>query len=183
MVETPAGVKKVELVLSGALATAFTVDMGTPRLLAEEIPVTGFEGRIINRPLVVDDAVFNISCVSMGNPHCVIFVDSLDDISLSIIGPKIEAHSAFPRKTNVEFVQVISENEMRVRVWERGAGMTLACGTGACASLVSAVLNGKTGRMATVHLPGGDLEVEWAEHGDVYMTGPAEEVFTGKYHT
>ena len=179
-VETLAGVKTVAVVARDGQGVRFTVDMGVPRLEAEEIPVSGFEGKVISRPLDVDGRRFNITCVSMGNPHCVIFADSRERSTLENLGPKIENHPAFPNKTNVEFVRLINDHELQVNVWERGAGITLACGTGACASVVAGVLNGKVGRKATVHLPGGDLLIDWHEHGSVYMTGPAEEVFTGR---
>jgi len=179
-VETLAGVKTVAVVARDGQGVRFTVDMGVPRLEAEEIPVSGFEGKVISRPLDVDGRRFNITCVSMGNPHCVIFADSRERSTLENLGPKIENHPAFPNKTNVEFVRLINDHELQVNVWERGAGITLACGTGACASVVAGVLNGKVGRKATVHLPGGDLLIDWHEDGSVYMTGPAEEVFTGR---
>lgn len=180
-VETAAGVLKVDIVMDGIKTTGFTVNMGSPRLSPVEIPIIGYDTDVINQPLDVDGIVFNITCVSMGNPHCIIFTDSLDEIPLTEIGPMIETHSAFPRKTNVEFIQVLSREEISLRVWERGAGITLACGTGACASVVAGVLNGKLNRMVTVHLPGGDLVIEWLEDGSILMTGPAEEVFRGKY--
>ena len=179
-VETLAGVKTVAVVARDGQGVRFTVDMGVPRLEAEEIPVSGFEGKVISRPLDVDGRRFNITCVSMGNPHCVIFADSRERSTLENLGPKIENHPAFLNKTNVEFVRLINDHELQVNVWERGAGITLACGTGACASVVAGVLNGKVGRKATVHLPGGDLLIDWHEDGSVYMTGPAEEVFTGR---
>lgn len=182
-VDTLAGIKTIDIVFQEALGTGFRVNMGSPSLDAPQIPVKGYGGgQVISQPLDVDGQIYNITCVSMGNPHCAIFVDSVDDIALEKIGPKIETHSAFPKKTNVEFVQVVSENEIKVRVWERGAGITLACGTGACASVVASVLNNKTSRIpTTVHLPGGDLNIEWCENGDVMMTGPAQIVFSGIY--
>lgn len=183
-VDTLAGVKTVAVISADGKGTHFTVNMGTPRLNARDIPVTGYNGQVISKPLEVDGTWFDITCVSMGNPHCVIFVDQSKDalrkLPLQSIGPRIENHPAFPRKTNVEFVQVLAEDEISVRVWERGAGETLACGTGACASLVASVLNAKTGRQVTAHLPGGDLRIDWRDDGEVFMTGPAEEVFTGR---
>ncbi|HUV05470.1 MAG TPA: diaminopimelate epimerase [Armatimonadota bacterium] len=182
-VETLAGVKPIGIVRGEGCGVGFTVDMGVPRLEAEEIPVSGFDGRVISRPLEVDGTQFSITCVSMGNPHCVILAGSngapVDRSTLESLGPKIENHPAFPSRTNVEFARVVSDHELQVDVWERGAGITLACGTGACASVVAGVLNGKVGRKATVYLTGGDLLVDWREDGAVYMTGPAEEVFTG----
>ncbi len=180
-VETLAGIKIVDTVEKDGRAVGFTVNMGAPRLQADEIPVSGYDGQVIAKPLVVDGQTFDITCVSMGNPHCVIFTESTADVPLREIGPKIETHSAFPKKTNVEFIQVLKDDEINFRVWERGAGITLACGTGACASVVAGVLNGKLKRRVKVHLPGGDLDINWREDGNVYMTGPAEVVFTGKF--
>jgi len=173
--ETLAGIKII-----GVAGEGYSVNMGAPALDATEIPVTGFQGRVVSQPLTIDGRRFNMTCVSMGNPHCVIFTDDLAEIPLDKLGPAIETHPAFPRKTNVEFAKVLSRDEVRVRVWERGAGITLACGTGACATLVAGVLNGLLDRKATVHLPGGDLLIEWLERGEVLMTGPAREVFSGE---
>ena len=180
-VETLAGVRTIDVVTTGSSEVGFRVNMGAPGLDAEQIPVSGFEGRMISRPLEVDGARFDITCVSMGVPHCVIFVDSTADVPLWQLGPAVETHSAFPRGTNVEFAEVLKRDEVKVRVWERGAGITLACGTGACATVVAGVLNGIMDRKAMVHLPGGDLQIHWQEGGEVYMTGPAEEVFTGTF--
>lgn len=180
-VETLAGIMTVDIVFTGGRGVGFRVNMGKPRLDAREIPVVGYDGQVVSQPLRVDGRTYDISCVSMGNPHCVIFVDSVTDVPLELVGPMIETHAAFPRKTNVEFVEVIGPSEIKLRVWERGAGVTLACGTGTCASVVASALNGRTGRSATAHLPGGDLQIEWCDTGDVFMTGPAEEVFTGRY--
>lgn len=154
------------------------VNMGRPILEGREIPVR-LDGRILSRPLKVKDRSFDITCVSMGNPHCVIFVDDLENFPLSTYGPLIERDELFPNRINVEFVEVINDREIRLRVWERGAGETLACGTGACASAVASILNQKTHRRVTVHLAGGDLDILWSEDDTVYMTGAAEEVFKG----
>lgn len=159
------------------------VDMGTPRLLAAEIPTTlvASSRQVIEEPLEVAGKSWLVTCVSMGNPHCVTFVDEVAAIPLEVIGPQFEHHPVFPKRTNTEFIQVIRRNYLKMRVWERGAGATLACGTGACASLVAAVLTGRCERFATVELPGGCLEIEWSatdEH--LYMTGPAVRVFEGK---
>lgn len=180
-VETPAGIMRIELEARNGRAEAATVNMGAPRLDAAEIPVSGFSGRVVLQPLQVDREQFDITCVSIGNPHCVIFVESAADVPLEDIGPSVEIDAAFPRKTNVEFVEVVASDELIMRVWERGAGVTLACGTGACASVVAGVLAAKCDRRATVHLPGGDLLIDWREDGNVYMTGPAVEVFSGKF--
>jgi len=129
----------------------------------------------------IDGQTVYVTAVSMGNPHAVIFVDGVKDYPIEVVGPKVESHPVFPHRTNTEFIEAISEREINFRVWERGAGETLACGTGACAAVVACVLNGKTGRSVLVHLPGGDLDIEWSEcDNHVYMTGPATEVFEGE---
>lgn len=178
--ETLAGLIKPELIFENGQISTVKVDMGKPRLKRTEIPVTGpAEEEAIAIPIEVDGKTYEVTCVSMGNPHCVIFVENMNEVLLDKIGPKIETHPLFPRKTNVEFVQVLGPQEMRMRVWERGAGITLACGTGTCATLVAAVLNGKTDRQALVHLDGGDLFVEWAADDHIYMSGPGVNVFEG----
>ena len=157
------------------------VNMGAPRLTRSEIPmIGGANDRVISEPLTVSDRTFLVTCVSMGNPHCVIFVDDAEAFPVSTYGPLIENHESFPRRVNVEFVQVLSRNEVRQRTWERGAGETLACGTGSCAVTAACVLNGLTEKKLINHLSGGDLEMKWAEDGSIYMTGPAVEVFTGE---
>ncbi len=159
-----------------------TVDMGPPRLSAEEIPTTlGPKGeKVLNVPLPEPWSRFKVTTVSMGNPHVVIFVDDLEHVELATWGPAIESHPAFPERTNVHFVQVLNPTHLKVKVWERGAGPTLACGTGACAILVAAVLNQKAEKRATVELPGGPLEIYWADNDHVFMTGPAQKVFVGE---
>jgi len=181
-VETGAGILKLLLFTDvNDKVQKVRVNMGLPRLTKGEIPMTGdSSARVISAKLAVLDRTFAITCVSMGNPHCVIFVDDLDDFPVATYGPLIENHELFPRRTNVEFVQIISFNEVRQRTWERGAGETLACGTGASAVSVAGVLNGVTGREIINHLAGGDLELEWLEDGPVFMTGPAVEVFSGE---
>lgn len=159
-----------------------TVDMGLPRLLAGEIPTTlaAPEEKVVNLPLEVAGQTWQVTCVSMGNPHCITFVDDVAAIPLAALGPQFEHHPAFPKRINTEFIQVVRPDYLKMRVWERGAGITLACGTGACASLVAAVLNGKSDRRATVELPGGPLLIEWSETDQhLYMTGPAQKVFSG----
>ena len=173
-VETGAGVLKVQLDKN-----LVTVDMGEPILEAEKIPVTLNKDKVISEPLEVDGETFKITCVSMGNPHCVVFVDDVSKINLEKIGTKFEHHKIFPRRTNTEFAQVISRKELRMRVWERGSGITLACGTGTCATVVAANLNGLTGKSALVHLDGGDLQIEWGADNHIYMAGAAEKVFDG----
>ena len=158
------------------------VDMGVPRLLASEIPTTlSPDGeKVIDQPLEVAGQSWSVTCVSMGNPHCITFVADVA-LPLEIIGPQFEHNPAFPQRINTEFIQVVRRDYLKMRVWERGAGATLACGTGACAALVAGVLTGRCFRAATVELPGGCLEIEWSGvDGRLYMTGPAERVFTGK---
>ena len=159
------------------------VDMGMPQLLAAQIPTTlaQAEQKVIAVPMQVAGQSWEVTCVSMGNPHCITFVEDVAAIPLEIIGPQFEHHPAFPQRTNTEFIQVVRPDYLKMRVWERGAGVTLACGTGACAAVVAGVLTGKSDRKATVELPGGCLEIEWAQQDQrVYMTGPAERVFRGK---
>ncbi len=157
---------------------AVAVDMGEPILDGPRIPVR-LEGEVISRPTGIAGEEREISCVSMGNPHCIIRVETLDAFPVAKIGPAIETDPLFPNRTNVEFIQVINDREFRMRVWERGAGETLSCGTGACAAAVAAARNGWTGRKVRVHLTGGVLQIDWREDNRVILTGPAEEVFTG----
>ena len=158
------------------------VKMGPPRLTRAEIPMTGEPSgtQVVGQPLNILHTTFAITCVSMGNPHCVIFVDDVENFQVEKYGSLIENHDLFPRRTNVEFVQVISRTEVRQRTWERGAGETLACGTGASAVCAAGYLNGLTDKKILNHLSGGDLELEWADDGSIYMTGPAVEVFSGE---
>jgi diaminopimelate epimerase len=151
--------------------------MGTPILERNKIPMIG-EGTWVNENLVVDGASYKATCLSVGNPHCVIFVDRTDDFPVCIIGPKIENYYLFPQRTNVEFAQVLNDSEMKVRVWERGCGETLACGTGACAAAVAGRLLGKVRNKVTVHLLGGNLEVDYTDR--IFLNGPVERVFEGK---
>ncbi|CAH1205057.1 Diaminopimelate epimerase [Paenibacillus allorhizoplanae] len=176
-----AGVQKVQVhVQDGRVVTA-RVDMGEPILQGLQVPTTVDADKVIDYPIEVDGTSFRFTAVSMGNPHCVIYVEDAVNFDLATWGPKLEAHPMFPRKINVEFATVRDRAYTDMRVWERGAGPTLACGTGACATLVSSVLNGLSDREATVSLKGGNLFIEWLEEDNhVYMTGPAEEVFTGK---
>jgi diaminopimelate epimerase len=159
-----------------------TVDMGKPFLTAAEIPTTlgQSERKVVNVPLDVGGKTWNVTTVSMGNPHCMTFVDNVDSIPLAEIGVLFEHHPVFPKRTNTEFVEVINRSYVKMRVWERGAGATLACGTGACATVVAGVLNDLCDRTCTVNLPGGDLKITWsAENDRILMTGPAQLVFTG----
>jgi diaminopimelate epimerase len=175
-----AGVQKVQLNVQNGKVATVRVDMGEPILKGLQVPTTVDRNPVIDYPIEVDGQQFRFTAVSMGNPHCVIYVDDAVNFDLAAWGPKLEVHPMFPRKINVEFVTVKSRDYTDMRVWERGAGPTLACGTGACATLVSSVLNGYTDRQATVSLKGGDLFIEWNETDNhVYMTGPAAEVFKG----
>jgi len=172
-VETLAGIIRPEK--KGALVR---VDMGKPVLDAEKIPVR-LKGYVQDYPLKIKDRTFNISCVSMGNPHAVISVDRLDIFPVAEYGPLIETHPLFPKRTNVEFIQVMNKNSIRMRVWERGSGETLACGTGATAAAVVSMIKGHTGRRTSVHLTAGKLLIEWSRNGNVFMTGPAVKSFEG----
>ena len=157
--------------------------MGTPKLLRGQIPLTGNpEEPAQNVEIKLRTQTVTGTGVSMGNPHFVIFTDDISDFNITTLGPKIENHSAFPQKTNVEFVQIISPQHVRMRVWERGVGITRACGTGACATAVACILAGKTQRQVNVQLDGGDLLIEWPDHHDIFMTGPAQQTFTGDFN-
>jgi diaminopimelate epimerase len=182
IIETGRGPLAVEVEHEGGTVRRARVNMQPPILTSASIPTTLPGDPPIDAPIEVDGRTFNVTCVSMGNPHAVIFVGGplTDDLVLGW-GPKLEVHPAFPRKINVEFVRVISRSEVQMRVWERGSGETLACGTGACAVCVAGVLSKRTDKKVTVHLRGGDLDIEWREDG-VYKTGPAVEVFRGDYN-
>lgn len=186
-VETGRGVLTLDLELSGGLVRQVRVDMGEPILEAAMVPTTlpgnsSNRGAAVNVPLEVPGRTFAVTCVSMGNPHCIIYVDAITDEMVLGAGPKVEKHPAFPRRTNVEFVKVNRRDDVTLRVWERGSGETLACGTGACAVAVAGVLTGRTQRRVMAHLPGGKLDLDWSEKDNhVYMTGPAVEVFSGEW--
>ena len=181
-VETGAGILTPRIVKENGKIIGVEVNMGEPVLEAEKIPVTGFgNDRVVSEEIEVLGKRYRATCVSMGNPHCVVFVGDVDDVAMETVGPAFERHDWFPRRTNTEFVVVRDREHLRMRVWERGAAVTLACGTGACASLVAAVLNGREERKAEVELDGGRLTIEWAEDNHIYMTGPAEKVFSGVY--
>jgi diaminopimelate epimerase len=186
-IETGNGVLALDLEVSNNKVDLVRVDMGEPILEAEQIPTSLPGETVVDCPLLVagtamvPGATFKVTCVSMGNPHCVIFVDHASDEMVLGLGPQIEVDVHFPNRTNVEFVEVVGESEVRQRTWERGSGETLACGTGASAVCVAGVLTGRTGRRIVNHLLGGDLTLEWAEDNHVYMTGPAAEVFRGDW--
>jgi diaminopimelate epimerase len=180
-VETLAGVLSLQLTTTHGSVEQVKVNMGMPRLRRQDIPMRGEGDRVLGEKLTAGDRAFTVTCVSMGNPHCVIYVDDVAQFPVTHYGPLLEHHPQFPQRTNVEWVEWINHREVRQRTWERGSGETLACGTGACATTVASVLNGKTDRAVTVHLLGGDLEIEWAADEHVYMTGPAVEVFRGDW--
>jgi diaminopimelate epimerase len=186
-IETAGRVLSLELELMNGLVDRVRVDMGEPILLPSEIPTTlrssaGPQQPVVDVPLNVNGRDFLVSCVSMGNPHCVIFVDNATDDWVLGIGPKTETDPHFPKRVNVEFVEVVGRGELRQRTWERGSGETFACGTGACAVTVAGALSGRTDRKVKVHLRGGDLVINWNEHDNhVAMTGPAVEVFSGEW--
>ncbi len=179
-ISTLAGVIAPQLLPDGQVK----VDMGQPRLQAQEIPTTLAAGteKIVNQEMKVGQKSWAVTCVNMGNPHCITFVENVAAIALETIGPEFEQDPVFPERTNTEFIQVVEPDYIKMRVWERGAGATLACGTGACASVVAGVLTGNCDRQATVELPGGCLQIEWsATDNRLYMTGPAQQVFTGQW--
>ncbi len=186
-IETGAGILDLDLELSAGKAQRIRVDMGEPTLQPEQIPTalpgnSSAEGNpVVDAELEIDGQMLKVTCVSMGNPHCVTFVDAVTDHHVLRLGPRIEIDRRFPNRVNAEFVEVLSPTEIRMRVWERGSGETLACGTGACAVCVAGVLTGRTDRRVLAHLPGGDLDLHWAEDNHVYMTGPAVEVFSGEW--
>lgn len=180
-IETLAGVKILKLNIKSGVVDTVRVDMGVPKLLRSEIPMRGNDNeQVISEALKVDGKRYDITAVSMGNPHVIVFENKLDDYPVARTGSLIENHRSFPERTNVHFVHVLNQSEIEIKTWERGAGETLACGTGACACAVASVLNGFTGRTVLVHLPGGDLRIEWLGDQRVLMTGQAEEVFEGE---
>jgi diaminopimelate epimerase len=179
-IETDSGVKTLSLDVSDGKVSRVTVDMDRPILDPARIPLRWEGPRAVDAPLEVDGKTYRVTCVSMGNPHCVLFVDDVDGLDLPKIGPRFEHHQVFPKRVNTEFIQVLGPGELKMRVWERGSGETAACGTGACAAAVAGVLTAKSARRVRIHLLGGDLDVEWREADDrVYMTGDAVEVFEG----
>ena len=178
-VETDAGVKTLHTEVVDGRVRRVTVDMGVPVWDGPEIPVAA-AGTVIDHPLEVAGREWRITCVSMGNPHCVVFVDDPSALPLAEIGPRFEHHAFFPRRVNTEFVRVAGPRRLEMRVWERGAGETMACGTGACAVAVASARTQRTGREVVVALPGGELEIDWREDDRVLMTGDAVEVFEGR---
>lgn len=179
-VDTLSGKKILFLHVTNGIVESVKVNMGQPELNPQNIPVRFQTERVVDMPVDVNGEEVRITCVSMGNPHCITYVDDVNAVAIECIGPAMEHHPIFPDRANIEFVQVLSENEIKVRVWERGSGETWACGTGACASVVASAVNGKTARSVKVHLRGGDLNINWDEAtGNVFMEGPAAFVFDG----
>ncbi len=181
-IETGRGILHVDLEAHNGKARRIRVNMGEPILDSDKIPTTLPGDPPVDVPLVIGDTTLKVTCVSMGNPHCVSFVDAITDHHVFGIGPQIEKHPAFPRRINAEFVKINRRDDVTMRVWERGSGETLACGTGSCGVCVAGALSGRTDRRIVVHLLGGDLELDWSKADNhVYMTGPAVEVFTGDW--
>ena len=180
-VETLAGIKYLDLTVENGKVTLVKVDMGSPELMPANIPVVAEGDSVINAPIMVDGKEYRMTAVSMGNPHAVVYMDDIKNLEIEKIGPKFENHERFPRRVNTEFVRVIDRNTVEMRVWERGSGETMACGTGACAVAVACILNGLTEDKVTVKLLGGNLFIEWDREADkVYMTGPAAVSFEGE---
>ncbi len=179
-IETLAGIKVLDMIIENNFVELVKVNMGKPILQPELIPVVDSKNPVIDLQIESEDKVFKFTCVSMGNPHAITFVDKTEGYEVEKYGKSVEEQPLFPKKTNVEFVEILNKNEINMRVWERGSGETMACGTGACAALVACVLNGVTEREVTVHLLGGDLQVRWdKETNNVFMTGAATTVFNG----
>ncbi len=174
-------IKYLELYLKDNKVDMVKVNMGAPEIIASKIPVQSDKETVINEPITIEGYTYHMTCVSMGNPHAVIFLENVDNLPIDNIGHRFETHPIFPNRTNTEFAHIIDRNTLQMRVWERGAGETLACGTGACATAVAAILNGLTENKVTVKLLGGQLDIEWDREANlVYMTGPATTVFEGE---
>lgn len=180
-VETLAGIKYLDFTIENDKVKLVKVDMGSPELVPDNIPIVASGEMVLDEPILVDGTEYRMTGVSMGNPHAVVFIDDVKGLDIEKIGPKFENHERFPRRVNTEFVKVLDRNTVEMRVWERGSGETLACGTGACAVAVACILNGFTEEKVTVKLLGGDLQIEWDRTANkVYMTGPAEVSFEGE---
>lgn len=181
--ETLSGIKVLSLNMNDeGEVESVTVDMGEPELKAASVPVVTASEKMVEETVETSSGSVKVTAVSMGNPHGVIFVDRIEDVDFDNLGPELEHHPMWPDRANIEFLQILSPSEARMRVWERGTGETLACGTGACASAVAAALTGRCDRKVTIHLRGGDLTIEWCADGHVMMTGSATEVFEGNYY-
>ena len=183
VIETLAGPTRVWLTTRDGTVVLVKCDMGTPKFSRSDIPMVGEEGEVIEEPLRVGDTECRVTCLSLGNPHAVVFVDDVQAVRLDEVGPLIENHALFPNRINVEFVELIDRENVRMRVWERGSGETLACGSGCCAAAVASARTARTDRTVTVHLELGSLKIEWADDGHIYMEGPATRVFEGEWPT
>lgn len=181
VIETLAGPNRVVLSVEGTEVRTVRSNMGKPRFERAEIPMRGPPGRVIEEPLDLGGAAVRITCANIGNPHAVIFVEDATAVALAELGPKIENHPAFPNRTNVEFVTVRDRENIVMRIWERGSGITMASGSGSCGSALAAMITNRTGRRVNVHLVYGVLTIEWADDGDVYQEGPAVEAFSGNW--
>ena len=180
-IETLAGIKYLDLTVEDGKVVLVRVDMGEPELIAEKIPVIADSEKVIDAPIEIDGTTYHMTCVSMGNPHCVVFMDDVENFEIEKTGSLFENYKDFPKRINTEFVKVIDEHTLQMRVWERGSGETLACGTGACATAVAAILNEHCNGEILIHLLGGDLKIEWdKETNHVFMTGPAAISFEGE---
>ena len=180
-VETLGGIKYLDFTVENGKVKLVKVDMGSPEFVPENIPIIAEGDSVIDAPIMVDGKEYRMTGVSMGNPHTVVYIDDVQGLDIQKIGPKFESHERFPKRINTEFARVLDRNTVEMRVWERGSGETLACGTGACAVAVASILNGLTEDKVTVKLLGGDLQIEWdREENKVYMTGPAEVSFEGE---
>lgn len=181
-IETLSGIKTLKLTVKDGKVSMVTVDMGSPIFEPDKIPVKSDKYRVINEPVRIGGREYKVTCLSMGNPHAVVFVDDTDSFPVEKVGPLFENHEMFPDRVNTEFIQVVNRNRIRMRVWERGSGETLACGTGACASVMACIVNGLTDDEVTVSLLGGELSIRYDRNSDtVYMTGPAVTVFEGEW--
>lgn len=181
VIDTLAGPNRVVLNVQGGKVVTVRSNMGTPRFERADIPMLGAPGRVLEEPLNVDGTEYRITCANVGNPHAVVFVDDATRVPLAEIGPRIENHSVFPKRTNVEFVNVIDRENIVMRIWERGSGITMASGSGSCGSALASMITGRTGKRVNVHLVYGVLTIEWAEDGCVYQEGPATEVYTAEW--
>ena len=179
VINTLGGPNRVVLTVQNGVVTSVRSNMGEPRFERVDIPMEGPVGRVIEEPLEVDGETYNITCANVGNPHAVVFVDDAASVPLSVIGPKIERHPKFPQRTNVEFVTVQDRDNMVMRIWERGSGITMASGSGSCGAALAAMITDRVDRRVAVHLVYGALTIEWADDGCVYQEGPATEVFSG----
>src|SRR5690606_15024784 len=179
VIETLGGPNRVELTVDGGTVVSVRSNMGEPKFEREDIPMTGSPGRVAEEPIDVDGVEYKVTCANVGNPHAVVFVDDATKVPLAEIGPKIENHPRFPKRTNVEFVNVIDSKNIVMRIWERGSGITMASGSGSCGSALASMITGRVDRRVSVHLVYGALDIEWADDDHVYQQGPATEVYSG----